>query len=322
MANVMLAESWNGESDVCGWFMSEKLDGLRALWTDGRFVSRNGITLPAPEWFKARMPHGETLDGELWCGRGQFQQCVSIVKNTRRGDDWRYVQFMVFDAPRAAGGWEARMARACAALGASAVARAVGAIPCESAAHVREELRAVESKGGEGLMLRRPGSAYEPRRSRALLKVKSFRDEEAEVVGHEPGKGKHAGRLGALLCRTPDGRRFAVGTGLSDAQRAAPPASGSVVTYKYFELTADRIPRFPTFVGERTDLNWGEYCASYRAPGHKAPGALKRACSLMYTEKCAVAEAPDHDMAVAGASDPEAEARPFKRATRPEAPAA
>merc|ERR1719164_174578 len=150
-------------------------------------------------------------------------------------------------------------------------------------------------------MLRRPGSAYEARRSRALLKVKLFRDEEAEVVGHEPGKGKHAGRLGALLCRTPDGRRFAGGSGLSDAQRAAPPARGAVVTYKYFELTADRIPRFPTFVGERADLDWGEYCAGYRAPDRKAPSALKRACSLMYTEKRArdAPEAPADDAAEA-----------------------
>lgn len=61
-----------------------------------------------------------------------------------------------------------------------------------------ELLGEVEKKGGEGLMLRKPGSLYEGKRSSTLLKVKSFYDAEALVVGHEPGKGKHKGFCGAL----------------------------------------------------------------------------------------------------------------------------
>jgi DNA ligase-1 len=62
--------------------------------------------------------------------------------------------------------------------------------------------------------------------------VKVFHDDEAVVYGTAPGKGKHTGRVGALLCRLPNGRTFRVGTGLSDALRNSPPAVGTVITFK------------------------------------------------------------------------------------------
>jgi hypothetical protein len=76
-------------------------------------------------------------------------------------------------------------------------------------------------------MLRQPGSAYHVGRSSTLLKVKTFHDAEARVVGHAPGTGKHKGRLGALIVELADGTRFNVGTGLSDAERGSPPKVGS-----------------------------------------------------------------------------------------------
>lgn len=100
---------------------------------------------------------------------------------------------------------------------------------CTGLAQLREELARVEQAGGEGLMLRMPGSRYEVGRSSTLLKVKSFRDAEARVVGHQPGAGRHAGRLGALLVEMADGTRFSVGTGFSDAERKAPPPIGAII---------------------------------------------------------------------------------------------
>lgn len=114
---------------------------------------------------------------------------------------------------------------------------------------INEILAKVESDGGEGIMLRRPGSAYASgRRSGDLLKVKSFSDEEAQVIGHAEGKGKHAGKLGALLCVGSTGERFKIGTGFSDAERADPPKIGSRVTYRFQEKTRGGIPRFPVFM--------------------------------------------------------------------------
>ncbi len=97
-------------------------------------------------------------------------------------------------------------------------------------------------------MLRQPGSQYESGRSSTLLKLKTFHDAEGRVLEHLPGKGRHAGRLGALVLELPSGLTFSVGTGFSDAQRQAPPPVGSIVTYRYQELTDRGVPRFPSFV--------------------------------------------------------------------------
>lgn len=58
--------------------------------------------------------------------------------------------------------------------------------------------RRVEALGGEGLMLRQPGSEYVVGRSTALLEVKTFQDAEARVVDYAPGTGKHKGRVGGV----------------------------------------------------------------------------------------------------------------------------
>ena len=151
---------------------------------------------------------------------------------------------MVFDAPGRDGEFEARLAflhdfvkRRGPAF---AVAHAHQA--CQDLDALRAELDRVEALGGEGLMLRRPGSRYEVGRSSTLLKVKRFHDAEARVVGHQPGKGRHKGRLGALEVEIADGTRFAVGTGFSDAERSAPPPVGSVVTFRYQELSDGGVP--------------------------------------------------------------------------------
>ena len=73
------------------------------------------------------------------------------------------------------------------------------------------------------------------------------------VVDHQPGEGKHTGRLGALVCELKNGTRFKVGTGFTDAQRQKPPRVGSKICFGYFELSKDGVPRFPTFLGMRAD---------------------------------------------------------------------
>src|SRR5262249_13635556 len=125
---------------------------------------------------------------------------------------------------------------------------------CKDIDHLRKELARVEALGGEGLMLRQPGSKYAAGRSTTLLKVKTFHDAEARVLGHEPGAGRHKGRLGALLVEMADGTRFAVGTGFSDAERSNPPPLGSTITFRYQELSEAGVPRFPSFVAVRKDV--------------------------------------------------------------------
>jgi DNA ligase-1 len=249
MSNVLLAKAWSSDVDPTGWWMSEKLDGVRALWNGREFVSRLGNTFAAPEFFTAQLPD-VTLDGELWMGRGEFQRTVSVVKS-RADKGWTGVRYRVFDAPTSAGAFEARhdeVQRLVRVPVGGGFAEPVVQLRCEGYAHLMKCLTTVLEAGGEGVMLRKPGSAYEHKRSSTLLKVKVMHDLEATVLGHEPGKGRHVGRLGALRCRLPSGVEFACGSGFSDAQREAPPDVGAQVTVRYQELTRDGVPRFPVFV--------------------------------------------------------------------------
>jgi DNA ligase-1 len=253
---VLLAHKWETDVDPTGWWMSEKLDGIRAYWDGEGFVSRLGNRFAAPPWFVEHLP-ANTLDGELWVGRKLFQKTTSIVRSGAAGDAWKQLRYVVFDAPAHGGTFEQRSAFCKALLGADLpYARWHDHVVCEGFDHLRDELKRVESLGGEGLMLRRAGSQYEPGRSSSLLKVKTFHDAEAQVLAHVPGAGKHKGRLGALACTLPDGTRFNVGTGFSDAERSAPPGVGTIITFRYQELSDDGVPRFPSFVGVRLDAEW------------------------------------------------------------------
>ena len=251
---LLLAESWSPETNPSGWWLSEKLDGVRAYWDGTQFLSRNGNRYVAPEWFTLGLPT-TPLDGELWIGRKQFQRTVSIVRRSDASELWREVRYLIFDAPALAEPFEQRLAavRQSLASGQPPYALALVQEVCRSREHLDTALDHVEQLGGEGLMLRRPASLYESRRSNTLLKVKRFQDGEATVIGHEPGKGRHKGRLGALIAQLPNGIRFHCGTGLSDAQRELPPAIGETITVKYQELTDGGVPRFPVFTGVRRD---------------------------------------------------------------------
>lgn len=172
------------------------------------------------------------------------------MRRQDRSDHWKDLRYLVFDAPEQAGGFEERMAylRECLRADSLLYAQVHQHELCRGEAHLTQELTRIESLGGEGLMLRQPASKYAVGRSHTLLKVKTFHDAEAVVVGHLPGKGRHKGRLGALQVQLPDGTDFSVGTGLSDQQREAPPPIGAVITFRYQELTDAGVPRFPSFV--------------------------------------------------------------------------
>jgi DNA ligase-1 len=264
---LLLAHVWENDVDLTGWWMSEKLDGVRAWWDGKRFLSRLGNEFFAPEWFTKDLPD-TPLDGELWLNRKSFQRTVSIVRRQDRSDHWKELSYMVFDAPQMAEPFEERIAYIddFVRRRRPEFVKAHTHQLCKNVEHLREELSRVESLGGEGLMLRRPQSRYEAGRSPTLLKVKTFYDAEARVIDYVDGKGRHKGRVGSLVVETPEGVKFSVGTGLSDAQRGNPPAVGSTITYRFQELSDGGVPRFPSFVGVRLDPGAGEE----RKPAKKA----------------------------------------------------
>jgi DNA ligase-1 len=252
---LLLAERWDQLADLQGWWMSEKLDGIRAYWDGSQFLSRLGNVLHAPEWFTQGLP-GEPLDGELWIARKAFQRTTSIVRRQDKSNHWREVRYVVFDAPAHEAPFEGRLAFFHEFIGREKPPFAV-AHPhevCRGLDHLRKELKRIEALGGEGLMLRQPRSQYQVGRSWTLLKVKSFLDAEARVIAHKAGSGRHKGRLGALSVELADGTRFDVGTGFSDAEREDPPPIGSIISFRYQELSEGGVPRFPSFVAVREDI--------------------------------------------------------------------
>jgi DNA ligase-1 len=252
--HLLLANVWNPSIDPTGWWMSEKYDGLRGYWDGRKLWTRQGNLIHAPDYFLAELPRDIALDGELWIGYGKFEETVSIVRSETPDSRWKRVQFMVFDAPQAKGTFEQRMQFLHTTLSeGNQFVRVVAQKRCEGVAQLLAERDRVVRMGGEGVMLRQPESAYEPGRSSTLLKVKPYDDAEATVIAYEPGKGKFAGKLGALRVRTDDGREFSIGSGFTDAQRESPPPVGTVITYRFHGLTAKGLPRFASYLRVRRD---------------------------------------------------------------------
>ena len=247
---ILLANVYAGQVDPTAYLVSEKYDGVRAIWDGSALRFRSGRPVPAPAWFIACLPK-QPLDGELWLGRGRFDALSGLVRRDPPDDaGWREVRYMLFELPDAPGSFEER-ARAIVALVRGAGCPALQAVEqtrVGNRADLKRRLDRTVAQGGEGLMLHLASAPYATGRSDVLLKLKPYLDTEAKVVGHRPGKGKHAGRMGALELQTPAGLRFRLGTGFSDAQRSDPPPIGSLVTYRYRDLTPSGRPRFASFL--------------------------------------------------------------------------
>ena len=245
----MLASQWRDGPDVSRYWVSEKLDGVRARWDGHALWTRAGHRIDAPDGFTRGWPP-QPLDGELWAGRGRFEHASSSVRRyPPDADDWRSLRLMVFDLPGHGGTFSQRLA-ALRALVEEAASPTLALVPQQRIADtgtLHRHLTAIVAAGGEGLMLHRADAPYLTGRSDVLLKMKRWNDAEATVVGHRPGKGKFAGMLGALQMRTADGTEFLLGTGLDEALRRNPPPVGTLVTYRYRELTEQGRPRFASF---------------------------------------------------------------------------
>ncbi|MFT4242672.1 MAG: DNA ligase [Acidovorax sp.] len=250
-----LAQRYRPGIDVTAYWVSEKYDGVRALWTGRELLSRQGLPIAAPAWFTAGWP-ATPLDGELWAGRGRFDAAQSAVAQAVPQDaQWRALRYMVFDLPGHPGGFGERLPalrHTVAALGQPWV-QAAPQWRVASHGALMKQLHDHEKAGAEGLMLRRDDAPYRGGRSDDLLKLKSFEDAEGRVVGHVPGKGKYAGLTGALIVELPSGQRLRLGSGLTDGLRRSPPPIGSVVTYRYNGTHPGGLPRFARFWRVRAD---------------------------------------------------------------------
>jgi DNA ligase-1 len=244
-AGVMLAQTYDPtKHDVTEWVASEKLDGVRAFWDGKQLISRTGVAFTAPRWFIKGFPK-HPMDGELFLGRGRFQDTSSIV---RTEDDsnlkWMSLTYRVFEVP---GYHINRVSR----LDETEYLKPIQfwTVPYNKN-WIPRKFKEVTDSGGEGLMFRNPNVLYEVKRSWALLKMKPEDEIDAVVVGTTAGKGRHKNRIGALSVESGT-MSFEVGSGLTDEQRSEHWTIGTVIRVGHMGFTDDGIPRFPTFKGIR-----------------------------------------------------------------------
>jgi DNA ligase 1 len=248
---LMHAESYDADDhiDVTRYWWSEKLDGVRAYWNGRQLITRGGNVIATPEWFTEGWP-STPLDGELWGGRGSFEQTSGVVRSATADERWRAIRYFAFDLPAERGTFDERLLILKRTIDRSRSDRLamVDQNRVQNLGELESRLREIESGGGEGLMLHRGEALYVAARTDDLLKYKSFADAEAVVVGYVTGNGKYEGLMGALIVEREDGVRFKLGSGFTDQERRHPPALGSSVTYAYNGLTGSGLPRFARFL--------------------------------------------------------------------------
>ncbi|MCK4841662.1 MAG: DNA ligase [Methylococcales bacterium] len=253
---LTLAKTYEGNVDISQYWVSEKLDGVRAYWNGKQLISRQGNIYSAPVWFAQYFPK-QALDGELWLARGQFQDLISIVRKKHAIDEeWKKVRYFVFDLPHSEQTFSLRL-KALQTLvkqSKSPYLHLLKQYRLADKTALMQTLNQIVDAGGEGLMLHHADALYHVGRNADLLKVKPYYDAEATVISHIEGKGKFTGLLGSLLVEMPNGKRFKIGSGFDLQQRQNPPAIGSVVTYRYHGKTRKGIPRFASFLRVRKNI--------------------------------------------------------------------
>ncbi|NOR58211.1 MAG: DNA ligase [Sulfurimonas sp.] len=237
---------YSKDINVTAWYMSEKLDGVRAYWDGEKLISRNGKVFSAPSFFTEKFPKHK-LDGELWSKRGDFSNISSIVNKKKPHDGWKNLTYNIFEVPDAKGTLLQRLEN----IKTSKYMKIVSQIKVKDKKYLNEFLKRVEKKDGEGVVVRDGSLNYYIGRDNNSLKVKSYIDAECEVVGYNSGQGKYKDMVGSLSCRMNNKQVIKIGSGLNNQQRRNPPKIGDIITFKYYGLTSKGNPRFPIFLHVR-----------------------------------------------------------------------
>ncbi len=247
---VMLASQYQQQNDLADYWISEKLDGVRAYWDGQHLRTRQGLVIQAPEWFTEPLPN-IPLDGELWIDRGRFSELSGIVRQHQPNDKaWQQIHYVLFDLPAEPAVFSTRKEKL------NTLIQQLNTpwinnvkhfqLPNSQALNIK--LQQVSRLGGEGLMLNHKNALYQIGRSDYLMKYKLYEDAEAVVLGYTRGKGQFTGQMGALIVLLGNGRQLKIGSGFSKQERENPPPVGSTITYRYNGTTSTGLPRFARFI--------------------------------------------------------------------------
>lgn len=271
--NVALADKWSGEKFDSNWVISRKLDGVRCVCIissadDIKFYSRQGKEFDTLGVLRNEisqlviaglLPTGIVLDGELCLMRDGVEDFQSIMKEVRR-KDWTienpmYKLFDILSIEEFYGlnkskGYKERIKKA-SSIGTHKHISVVEHCEYSEDTFSKWQERVV-NEGWEGLMARKD-VPYEGKRSKNLLKIKSFNDAEYVVDGVDTdgeatlvinGLAKQVPAIRCLLIKHK-GNVVGVGSGLTPEQRVdflAHPEKivGKTITVKYFSESTDK----------------------------------------------------------------------------------
>jgi DNA ligase-1 len=261
------------------WYLSEKYDGIRAIWTGEKLITRAGREFTfVPDWFIKSLPSNFPLDGEILIPNKEFSYFSSLTIQKEcevAHQKWNNVRYLIFDTPQSDKTFEQRLKE----LLKVKLPIYANVILFDKIENIQNEFDKINkrfdkiiSRDGEGIMLIKADSLYAfGKRSRQSLKYKKFSEGEATVIDILEGTGKYKGVMGKIKCKLPNGKEFCCGTGFDDNQRNSYifkdsqlveikdnpniPQIGDLITYSCMEIIKKtNIPRMAVFKGVRTDL--------------------------------------------------------------------
>ena len=304
--------------DFTGWFASEKLDGWRVTFDNGKFVTKGGkhckgldkIARALTNYLQGSGMEKEKLEGELYLGREYRAKCSTICsgkKNIIVRIHENYTKIIaakvyLFDYV-GSGSFEQRHLRLKSALSElkgyysrnlhtentqkklDAVLLADTVFLLEQTriknnAHLREMFESVVKKGGEGLVISDPAASYEAKRSDKKLKIKGRPDAECAIESTSRGS---KGQL-VLGCRTADNKFFKIGSGVAHSMTESDFPKGALITYSFENLTQDGVPQQTAFVGfrDKADMRKETRTQKSKTPTHEQKSKECQKIASMY----------------------------------------
>jgi len=200
------------------WYLSEKLDGVRAIWNTNDFLTRNNNKIEVPIWLKDLMPKDKILDGELHCGKNTFEKINRLTSFKIPNDNlWKTITYSVFDyiniydkkepfskryqkyqiiVQKINEKWTKHRNKYKLRLPLKSPIESVVQTNLQDFSHAYQEYKKIIKNNGEGVILKNPNSIYEYKRTKNMLKWKPSLDGEAKIIGYVSGSNKFKNRLG------------------------------------------------------------------------------------------------------------------------------
>ena len=261
----MLAHKFEDYKDklIYPLFSQPKLDGIRCIVKSNGMWSRTGKRIiSAPHIFEALKPLFELnpdliFDGELYADKfaNDFNAICSLVKKTKpTADDLiksaESIQYHIYDLPSYNTTFVYRYQYLIKLI--TNYHPSIVLVKTDQIDNINDLLAYYEDyiiEGYEGQMIRL-NKEYESKRSKSLLKHKSFIDEEYIILGVEEGVGNKKGMVGSFVFKNKNGKQFNASPKFNwgeciEMWKQKDTLIGKQATVKYFNLTPDLIPRFP-----------------------------------------------------------------------------